>query len=282
MRLWPLVVLVMAAPLHPALTRLAVVTGGNKGVGFHTARQLKASGLRVILACRSVELASKAAAELGCEFEILDLGSADSIEAFARQMETKYQQLDVLVNNAAIAFKAADPTPFEQQTIPTLGVNFFATTRLTDRLLPLLRASAAAGRQPKVVNVASLAGKLRQLCPELQAQFADPALDRGRLVSLVQSFVAAVQSGRHREMGFSNSNYGMSKLALIAYTRLLAREEAGNGLVVNACCPGYCRTDMSSNRGGQEPSVGARTVALCAVAPNVTGGFFEHEHLSEW
>ncbi|CAE7825804.1 CBR1 [Symbiodinium sp. CCMP2592] len=265
------------------MARLAVVTGANKGVGFYVARQLQEAGLRVVIACRSPERGSEAARRLGCEFEVLDLGSDSSIEAFASTMETKYQQLDVLVNNAAIAFKAADPTPFKDQTVPTLAINFFATMRLTDRLLPLLRGSAAAGREPRVVNVASMAGKLRQLSPALQSEFASPMLDRPRLVALVQSFVAAVQSGKHREQGWGSSNYGMSKLAVIAYTKMLAREE-GSAMRINAICPGYCRTDMSSNRGGQSPEVGARTATTAALlsAQGPTGAFFEHERESSW
>ncbi|CAE7889850.1 CBR1 [Symbiodinium microadriaticum] len=211
------------------------------------------------------------------------LGHRMAMWVLNQELRTKYQQLDVLVNNAAIAFKAADPTPFKDQTVPTLAINFFATMRLTDRLLPLLRGSAAAGREPRVVNVASMAGKLRQLSPALQSEFASPMLDRPRLVALVQSFVAAVQSGKHREQGWGNSNYGMSKLAVIAYTKMLAREE-GSAMRINAICPGYCRTDMSSNRGGQSPEVGARTATTAALlsAQGPTGAFFEHERESSW
>ncbi|CAK9050324.1 unnamed protein product [Durusdinium trenchii] len=161
-----------------------------------------------------------------------------------------------------------------------LKINLFGTMRLTDRLLPLLRATAAqSSSPPRVVNVASMAGRLRQLSPALQSEFASETLDRPRLLRLVFSFVSAVQSGRHREMGWSDSNYGLSKLALIAYTRLLAREEPQ--LQVNACCPGYCCTDMSSNRGGQDPAVGARTV-LAAERSGRSGEFFENERISEW
>eukprot|EP00438_Fugacium_kawagutii_P013989 Skav200402 [mRNA] locus=scaffold236:2347:10340:+ [translate_table: standard] len=193
-------------------------------------------------------------------------------------METKYGQLDVLVNNAAIAFKVGhqllcNDAPDGPSFAPSRGGS-------ADRLLPLLRASALQGRNPKIVNVASMAGRLRQLSQPLQAQFAAETLDRERLVMLVQNFVAAVQSGKHKEMGWSNSNYGMSKLSLIAFTRLVAREEPT--IQVNACCPGYCRTDMSSNRGGQDPSVGARTVALCALLPGTSGAFFENQRLSAW
>jgi len=266
-----------------AAKRIAVVTGGNKGIGFCVAQQLQEAGLRVILACRNAALAKKASSKLSCEFELLDLGSNASIDEFAKVMEENYGQLDVLVNNAAIAFKGADPTPFRDQAAPTLATNFFGTMRLTDQLLPLLRSSAAAGRQPHLVNVASMAGKLSQLSPILQQQFSSPTLDRRGLGSLVNSFVKDVQSGQHKQKGWGNSNYGMSKLALIAYTRLVAREE-GDSMKVSSCCPGYCCTDMSSNRGGQSPEIGARTVSLCALLQDSapSGAFYQHEHESVW
>ena len=68
-----------------------------------------------------------------------------------------YQQIDVLVNNAAVAFKDSDPTPFQRQARPTLQTNFFGTVRLTLGLLPLLHRGAS----PRIVNVASMAGALK-------------------------------------------------------------------------------------------------------------------------
>jgi len=263
--------------------RLAVVTGANKGIGFHVAQQLVAAGMRVVVACRDEGRGRQAAVSLGAEFEVLDIASDGSIVSFAQNLISKYGHLDILVNNAAIAFKGSDPTPFAAQTEPTLHVNFFATMRLTDQLLPLLRASGAAGRQPRIVNVASMAGHLSKLRPDLQQHFASPALTRQELVALVQKFAIDVQAGRHREEGWGNSNYGMSKLALIAYTRVVAREE-GMTMRVNACCPGYCKTDMSSNQGGQPPEIGARTPALLAMLPDgaPSGEFWQVERQSRW
>jgi len=157
-------------------------------------------------------------------------------------------------------------------------VNFEETVALMEALLPNLRA-VGDGR---VVNVASMAGTLRQLSPALQQEFASEALTVPKLQALVARFEADVQQGVHREREWSNSNYGLSKLAVIAYTNVLARQEPD--LHVNACCPGYCATDMTSNQGTQPAEIGARTpVALALIGKGgPTGEFWEHEKPSKW
>lgn len=75
----------------------------------------------------------------------------------------------------------------------------------------------------------------------------------------------------------------MSKLAVIAYTKVLAREE--QGILVNACCPGYCDTDMTSHKGPRPPEEGARTPVALALLPQgsrTTGEFWENEKPSQW
>lgn len=187
-------------------TRVAVVTGANKGIGFCIAQQLVASEQfgRVILACRNERLAQEAAGKLGLgastvtvECAPLDLGDPNSVDAFAAHVRSAaVGRLDVLVNNGAIAFKGSDPTPFRDQTEPTLRVNYFGTARLTDALLPLLRET---GENPQVVSVASMAGKLGQIkSAELRGGFASESLTREKLDALVESFAAAVQAGDHQ------------------------------------------------------------------------------------
>ena len=150
--------------------RVAVVTGGNKGIGYHIAEQLLASREygTVVIACRDAGRAAAAAKALGTVYEVLDLTDPNSIDAFPQLLAEKYGRLDCLVNNAAIAFKGRDPTPFPQQTVPTLRANFYGTVRLTEACLPLL----SAGKQGTVVNVASMAGALRQVHSTLQAESA--------------------------------------------------------------------------------------------------------------
>mmetsp|Transcript_15171 Transcript_15171/g.40696 ORF Transcript_15171/g.40696 Transcript_15171/m.40696 type:complete len:269 (+) Transcript_15171:62-868(+) len=259
--------------------RLAVVTGANKGIGFHIASQLLEANHRVILACRSEELGRAAAKALGgdCSAVVLNIASKGSVDSFVRQLAQKEQELHVLVNNAAIAFKGADPTPFHEQTRPTMETNFEGTVALTEALLPLI----SRAEDPRIVNVASMSGALHQLSPHLQKRFTQQSLTLADLRKLVGEFEAAVAAGNHREQGWGNSNYGMSKLAVIAYTKELA-SRAPN-IKVNACCPGYCSTDMSSHRGPRPPEVGARTPVLLALLNEVpTGSFWQDERESIW
>ena len=157
-----------------AAARVAVVTGANKGVGYHIAQSLVHSGLFsvVVLGCRDPTRGQHAAAEIGgcAEYMPLEVGNAASADAFAEALVARHGRCDVLVNNAGnacsskwrsglgsgggsrssalpttttnagIAFKDADPTPFAEQTKPTLDVNYRGTLALTKRLLPLLQA----------------------------------------------------------------------------------------------------------------------------------------------
>ena len=192
------------------MCRVAVVTGANKGIGYCIAQSLVQSGLfgSVILACRDEARGKAAATSLGAEFLKLEVGNSESTASFAAAVAAQYGRLDVLVNNAAIAFKDSDPTPFEGQTAPTLNINYRGTLRVTEALLPLLRA----GEDPRIVNVASMAGRLGQLQPTLQAKFASPKLTLRELDGLVDSFESDVQAGTHKARGWGRSNYGLSKV----------------------------------------------------------------------
>lgn len=269
--------------------RVAVVTGSNKGIGFFIALQLGLSGLfqNVILACRDQHrgqvAAEKMAKTVGDKASIsyapLTLGDHDSHVSFRNHMEREFGKIDVLVNNAAFAYKGADPTPFEQQTKPTLDINFRATVDFTEEMLPLIRK----GTDARIVNVASMSGHLSQIqSKELRDKFTSSKLTMPELQQLVDKFETDVQNGNHRQEGWGNSNYGMSKLAVIAATKIWARQEAPT-IVVNCCCPGYCKTDMTSQKGGRDPSDGARNAVIPATMENPpTGAFFRDYKVGEW
>eukprot|EP00897_Mesotaenium_endlicherianum_P000880 jgi/Mesen1/10793/ME000092S10277 len=258
---------------------VAVVTGANKGIGFYIARRLAQEGLTAVLAARNPSLGQEALAKLQGEgfknvaFRQLDITDKDSIDAFARWLEEQYGGLDILVNNAGFAFKGNAFGASEARQ--TIGVNYGGTRAVCERLLPLLRASPAGAR---VVNVCSSAGKLRIVSPELQRRFSDPDLTEEGLDALVDEFVSAVERGDHRQRGWPSSMYGVSKLAEAAYTRILDRHLSsrpdGQKVLVNACHPGYCVTDMTGGGGTISADDGAKTPVFLALAAPKSGAFF--------
>ena len=266
----------------------AVITGGNKGIGFEVAKQLLAmpSSRRgfneLIIACRNPKLGVEAAERLGCRYLPLDLNDEKSIEAFAVRLERDYGSLECLVNNAGIFYTNADPTPLNEVCEAVLRVNFFNTVLLTERLLPLL----AKAKTPRIVNVASGLGRLKQVPPKRQTEFSADTVTLPAVKELMQEFRSDVLAKRHHEKDWSNCDYSfvysMSKLGLIAATRIFARENPM--FRINACCPGYCKTDMTKHQGHRAPEDGARNAVFCVlVEPDgFTGEMIEDEAISTW
>lgn len=268
--------------------RVAVVTGSNKGIGYFIALQLGLSGLfqHIILACRDQNRATDAVESMRNELpstvsvhsEQLTIGDHVSHVSFVTKMEQSFGKVDCLVNNAGFAFKGSDPTPFRDQTKPTLDINFRGTIDFTESMIPLLKK----GSDPRIVNVASMAGRLSQVSPELQQKFNSVDLTMNELRSLVDDFESKAQLGWHQSAGYSNWNYGMSKLALIAATKVLAREHAGV-ISINCCCPGYCKTDMTSQSGTRDPSDGARNAVIPATMESPpSGSYFSNYDVADW
>ena len=88
---------------------------------------------------------------------------------------------------------------------------------------------------------------------------------------------------KHSERGWGNSNYGFSKLSVIAMTKVWAREESKNGIAVNCCCPGYCDTGMTSHKGPRSTTEGAKNAVIPATMENPPAGeFFSDYKISAW
>ena len=264
----------------PSAKRVVLVTGANKGIGNEIARALGSLPYHtVVLGCRNEALGNAAAAELqaagcSCAFSRLDLCDVGSITATREFIEQNYGRLDVLVNNAAVCFN--DPTlygkvphtPFQQQAEVTVRTNYYGTLAVTNEMLPLLRASDAS---PRVVNVASAAGRLRG-SQQIQDRFTADCLKVSALSALMDDFVSDAEGGVHAENGWPNTCYGVSKMGMIALTRVLAREEPK--LMVNSADPGFCATDQNQNQGYISAEEGAITPSLLAHAS------FDEAHVS--
>jgi NAD(P)-dependent dehydrogenase (short-subunit alcohol dehydrogenase family) len=258
-------------------TRVALVTGATRGIGEAIAHELANHGLRVLVAGRDARLGEKVARELGggATFHPLDVTDPNAIERIASELEAS--GLDVLVNNAGASFDGFDAAVARR----TLDVNFVGVMKLTDRLLPLLKPNA------RIVMVSSGMGAVSSLGPELQREVMSPLLDREALVSFVDRFVADVAAGTHMTRGWPSNAYRISKIAMNAYVRILARELARDprGILVNAACPGWVRTAMGGAGAPRSVKEGAKTPSWLALLPpgdHRSGGLYRDEQPAEW
>jgi NAD(P)-dependent dehydrogenase (short-subunit alcohol dehydrogenase family) len=240
-------------------TKIALVTGANKGIGRETAAQLAALGMTVLLGARDAERGEAAASALRAaggdvQAVVLDVTDADVVLAAARAIDERFGRLDILVNNAGITGGHGQaPGSADLDTVRAVfDTNYFGVMRVTNAMLPLLRRSDA----PRIVNLSSSVGSL--------AEASDPA---GPLADLPPS-----------------AAYVPSKTALNALTVQYAKELRKDHVLVNAGCPGYCATDLN-NHGGYRTAAQGATIAvkLATLGPDgPTGGFFNEDGPLPW
>ncbi|GAA5869616.1 hypothetical protein JCM16303_000525 [Sporobolomyces ruberrimus] len=219
----------------PDLTgKVAIVTGGNAGLGKITVQNLHAKGCKVYLAARSQEKAQEAIDEInsntpGKEASLIflpfDMTDLKSIRQAAETVKEKEQRLDILVANAGVMawpYKIANGV--EVQFWNHLGHFAFV-----DHLLPLMKRTAQSSgtTSVRIVNVASLGHALAPANPDLSS------ID-----------------GANQQYGSTWKRYGLSKLANILFTVALQDRVKNDNIRVNACHPGNVHTTL--NRGPQE------------------------------
>ncbi|RZC42672.1 carbonyl reductase [NADPH] 1 [Asbolus verrucosus] len=259
--------------------KVAVVTGGNKGIGYAIVKGLceKFQGI-VYLTSRDVDRGETAVSQLkevGCNpvFHQLDIDDQSSIDKFKEHLVQSHGGLDLLVNNAAIAFKNDAPEPFSEQAEKTTAVNYFSTLRVCEALFPILRSNA------RVVNLSSSAGHLSRIpSADLRAKLNDPALTVAQLNKLMEQFVQDAKDNKNQEAGWGNSAYVVSKVGVSALTKIQQREfdnESPNrNICVNSVHPGYVDTDMTSHKGPWTIEQGARAPLFLALeAENLKGQY---------
>jgi NAD(P)-dependent dehydrogenase (short-subunit alcohol dehydrogenase family) len=228
--------------------RVALVTGANRGLGFEVARQLSERGMTVLLGARDFDKGLHAARKLaGAAGEVivvqLDVTRQDEVDTLARWIEITYGRLDVLINNAGAHY---DP----------------AARPATTDIAP---AQAAMDIH--------LFGSWRMCSAML------PLMRRhgyGRIVNVSSGCGATANEDA------SCPAYRVSKAALNSYTRTLAVELDGSGILVNAVCPGWVATDMGGP-GGRPVADGAAGIVWAACLPkSVTGGFYRDGQRIAW
>jgi NAD(P)-dependent dehydrogenase (short-subunit alcohol dehydrogenase family) len=244
--------------------RIAFITGGNRGLGFQTALDLKDAGAKVVIGSRDLAQGQQAVNKLraaGVDADVLqfDITKPADYQAAYNYFNSKYGRLDILVNNAAIAggtFPGTGPEHSAAEVPQDLlrkvfETNFFAQVALTNALLPLLKKSPAG----RIVNLSSILGSL--------TLHADP------------------KSPIYNAKSFA---YDASKTALNAFTIHLAHELRNTNIKVNSAHPGWVKTDMGGAQAPMEISEGGKTSAALATLPSdgPTGGYFHQGQPLPW
>ncbi len=220
-------------------TKIALVTGGNRGLGFETCRQLAKKGMKVLLAARDAKKGADAAKLLQKEgldvtFFKLDTSSLEDTRNSGIEIEHKFGGLDTLVNNAGVygdqksgaGAETAFKTTYEVIE-HTFRTNTMGPFLLCQSLIPLM-TKRGYGR---IVNVSSGLGQLH-------------------------------------EMGGGNASYRISKTALNAVTCIFAAETKDSGILVNSVCPGWVRTDMGGQGAPRSIEQGTETIVWAATLPD--------------
>jgi NAD(P)-dependent dehydrogenase (short-subunit alcohol dehydrogenase family) len=236
--------------------KVAVVTGGNSGLGKETARVLAQKGVKVILAVRSTDRGEDAAIEIRKEFpksnvEVmkLDLSSLASVKSFAKEFLGRYEHLDFLINNAGVMVPPYTKTEdgFELQ----FGTNHLAHFALTGLLLPLLE-STEDSRIVTISSVAHLTGDVN---------FHDLAWEQRKYDA--------------------PKAYADSKIANLYFTYELARKLNKSSIRVLAAHPGWTSTNLQKNWRlfrllnpffAQKPEMGALPTLRAATDPDAQSG----------
>ena len=234
-------------------SKVALITGANRGIGFETAKQLGEKGVTVVAGARTLKAAEETAAKLKSQgidaYGIqLDVTSAADRAAAAKYIDEKFGKLDILVNNAGVSaatgFANVTSQVEDSEIRRIYDTNFFAVVSLTRELLPLLKKSAAG----RIVNLSSILGSL--------TLHADPT-----------SPIA----------NFKSVAYDSSKSALNAYTIHLAHELKDTAIKVNSAHPGWVKTEMGTDAAPMEIPDGARTsVELALLGAGGPTGHFIH------
>jgi NAD(P)-dependent dehydrogenase (short-subunit alcohol dehydrogenase family) len=231
--------------------KIAIVTGGNRGIGLEIARQLSRSDIFVVIGARDPAKGEAAAAEArGRKTNVvsyaLDVNDTKNVQRFVETVEKEHGAPAILVNNAGVYPESTDAKVIDTRTSvwrETFETNLFGAVRMCREVVPRMR-KLRAGR---IVNISSGLGQLHH-------------------------------------MGEGSPAYRVSKAALNALTRTLAVEVADAGILVNSMSPGWVKTDMGGEEAPRTVEEGADTaVWLCLLPSNgPTGQFFRDRKPIPW
>lgn len=248
--------------------KVAIVTGGSKGIGAKVVKKLLQCDMEVIIACRSIDAGEKLILEIRKSGIItgrakvykLDNSSLESVREFAKQIKTAYDKIHILINNAGVMF--IDYKKTEDGHEEQWAVNYLSHFLLTSLLLPLLKAGGCPDECSRIVNVTSCAHDL----------------------GIIDVNYINLHS---KETFCTHASYGQSKLAQTMFTLTLQKLLKCRSLNVLVYCvhPGIVKTDLFKGTilnnkwlttTWKTPDQGATPVIYAAVSKDIEkkGGLY--------
>jgi NAD(P)-dependent dehydrogenase (short-subunit alcohol dehydrogenase family) len=232
------------------MQRVAVITGGNRGIGLQVATELAELDYRVVLSARDVRKGHKALREVNAdniELVGLDVSQPTNIEAFVGRLKRTHGRCDVLINNAGVMPDKPGVTIRQvnrKLLQDTANTNAYGALRLMQLIIPMMETKGYG----RIVNTSSLMGSIMNM-----GSGHDPA-------------------------------YRLSKTILNVLTVMMAREVDGAVIKINAVHPGWVRTDMGGPAATLTVKEGSKTTMWAATLPadGPHGGFFHQGEAIEW
>ena len=228
---------------------VAIVTGGNRGIGHEICKELSRAGCNVVLTSRNEEEGRRAVAKLdhhdNVAYRRLDVTDSKDIASLRDWILKTYGRVDILINNAGVYLDEGVSVFDVDENImqDTLAVNFYGAFHMCRAFVPIMRQNGYG----RIVNVSSGYGAMS-------------------------------------EMGGYVAAYRISKAALNALTLIMANELRDGNIKVNAVCPGWVRTDMGGGMAPISPQAAAKDIVHFALvdAKGPTGSFFRHKKPIQW
>lgn len=230
--------------------KVALVTGGNRGIGYELVRLLASNGYKVILTSRDPVAGNKAAQQLrdstmDVTFVQMDLDRQESIRQAVATVINQFEKLDVLINNAGVYLDDAGTLLSMDASIlkHTMSTNFFGAYDVIRSFIPVMERHGYG----RIINVSSEYGAISEMTYQ------------------------------------SAGAYKLSKLALNGMSRLIAAEIKGD-IKINAVDPGWVSSDMGGPSAPRTPKQAAESILwLAAIGPEgPNGGFFRDGKQIEW
>ncbi|XP_078167087.1 short-chain dehydrogenase/reductase 1-like isoform X2 [Carex rostrata] len=270
----------------PCQKRIAVVTGANKGIGLEICRQLLERGVTVVLTARDETRGKAAVSKLNnggpkdIIFHQLDVADPVSIASLKELIQSQFGRLDILEHDLDSILRAM--IQHYEKARECIDINYYGTKRMCAAFIPLLQLS----KSPKIVNLSSNYGLLRVIASEaIKSELRDADnLTEERLDEIVCTFLNDFKTDNVKGDTWPTdvSAYKVSKVAISAYTRILARKHTD--LCINCVHPGYVITDITWNTGQCTVEEGAKGPVMLALLPDgcPSGQFYCQTELSSF